>query len=325
MWGAPLCGGQQPGHNLRPSRGGSCVGAGAVARVSAACVQAAMVPEAPFSLSVPVAGMEATVLAVGSCHGTVVDKLAPGALPGLTPIRLPPAAFTSTSKVVQVAASPFYDGSPSEDGRGAVDPGVPFAAGSAAFVLCTVTHVEEVEGHRLCRCKVQGALVQVRWPHSGGDGGVLSPLLTALESLHCFVAVSLCLPHPPPLPPPTTPPTTPPPLQPNYWTEGKLFAPVSPDVPPYLTFFGSQRFGYVVCSPPPTVTATSRAGDAAVVVLAAGGPAWAGAGAGAGAGIIPAATAVCDGSAEPVSASAPAPATAPLDCTEDGTKRLRCD
>lgn len=34
----------------------------------------------------------------------------------------------------------------------------------------------------------------------------------------------------------------------DYW-DGKCFAPVSPSAPPYLTFFGSQRFGYVRCEP----------------------------------------------------------------------------
>ena len=35
-------------------------------------------------------------------------------------------------------------------------------------------------------------------------------------------------------------------VEPSYWdTEKQLFCPQKPDVPPYLTFFGSQTFGYV--------------------------------------------------------------------------------
>ena len=36
---------------------------------------------------------------------------------------------------------------------------VPYVAGAAAFVLCEVLAVEEVEGHKLCRCRMRGALV----------------------------------------------------------------------------------------------------------------------------------------------------------------------
>ena len=35
-------------------------------------------------------------------------------------------------------------------------------------------------------------------------------------------------------------------VHPSYWDRNKLlFRPLSNDVPPYLTFFGSQTFGYV--------------------------------------------------------------------------------
>merc|ERR1712060_803084 len=32
----------------------------------------------------------------------------------------------------------------------------------------------------------------------------------------------------------------------EYW-DGKLFRPLSPETPPYLTFFGSQTFGVISC------------------------------------------------------------------------------
>jgi len=36
-------------------------------------------------------------------------------------------------------------------------------------------------------------------------------------------------------------------VHPSYWDVNKLlFRPLSTDVPPYLTFFGSQTFGYVM-------------------------------------------------------------------------------
>ena len=44
----------------------------------------------------------------------------------------------------------------------------------------------------------------------------------------------------------------------DYWDPiKKLFRPIHPEAPPYLTFFGSQSFGYVVADAPTTTATTS--------------------------------------------------------------------
>jgi len=52
-----------------------------------------------------------------------------------------------------------------------------------------------------------------------------------------------------------------------YWT-GKTFEPARPDVPPYLSFFGSQRFGVTV--PVPMSVSSAIQLDAAADVASAG-------------------------------------------------------
>jgi hypothetical protein len=46
----------------------------------------------------------------------------------------------------------------------------------------------------------------------------------------------------------------------DYWN-GSTFIPKRPELPPYLTFLGSQTFGYV-CAAPPMKQATAKQGAA---------------------------------------------------------------
>lgn len=109
-------------------------------------------------------GMEALVLAIGSCHGDAVDKF--GTIPGLG--ALPMAALASTApgrpssaKRSRADARAVEDSVPASPCAAACDHGV-YVAGCVAVMSCSVRDVRPISGHLLCTCVVDAGFVDPR-------------------------------------------------------------------------------------------------------------------------------------------------------------------
>lgn len=200
-------------------------------RFSADCLIAA----GEFCLSVPAAPMQETVLALGKRSGRRGDKFA--GVPGLVPCELANneavigASRASTGRVDGRCASSGRDANPYaalETGEDAGNPGAAAVGDSPVGVDPSDGDLPAAqpngagggipEGDEPDLVAVQGTVARMRCRVVSRSEADEQHWLVIAQIEEAFV-------------------------HPSYWKANKLFCPVSDDVPPYLTFFGSQTFG----------------------------------------------------------------------------------
>jgi len=162
-------------------------------RFSSACV----LERQHFVLSVPVAGMEDTLVAVGSNTGRRADKFAgPGAIPGLAVVELGSSAPAVGGKRDDTEGNPFtmLEGREGADaGSAAVVPGVlawdqeAAVAGCVAQLECRVVSVGEADDkHHLVSGQILRAFVHPRY----WNGKHLHPAEEGLPATLTFLGAS---------------------------------------------------------------------------------------------------------------------------------------
>jgi flavin reductase (DIM6/NTAB) family NADH-FMN oxidoreductase RutF len=160
-----------------------------------------------FVLSVPVAGMEALVKAVGGCSGADADANGADKFQrlGITPCR-------PGNKAIQVSASAEAPHPHGPKARPAAV--VEEEAADAEDAALDLLAVPGCAAHLVC---------EVRSTCMGNEA---EPRVQAHNVLFCRVTRAY--------------------VDRAYWLNGHNFIPVAAHTPPYLTFLGSGNFGHVV-------------------------------------------------------------------------------
>jgi len=177
-----------------------------------AAASSASIPSPPigsrFVLSVPVAGMEALVKAVGGCSGGDADA-------------------NGADKFQRLGIAPCRPGNKAIRVGGGAEPSRPHGGQKARPAAVVEEEAADAEDAALDLLAVPGCAAHlVCEVRSTCMGSEVEPRVQAHNVLFCRVTRAY--------------------VNSAYWLNGHNFIPVAAHTPPYLTFLGSGNFGHVV-------------------------------------------------------------------------------